>query len=147
MGQLNFSPSSQIYLDTVTIIYSIERFPEYVALLDPMWQQLRVGTLQIITSEITLLETLVMPIRQSNMDLIMRYERLLTASEVSLIPIDQTILKSAANLRATTNLKTPDAIHAATALNADCTLFLTNDAGLRTVSGLSVVVLKDVLNA
>jgi hypothetical protein len=101
MGQLNFSPSSQIYLDTVTIIYSIERFPEYVALLDPMWQQLQVGTLQVITSEITLLETLVMPIRQSNMDLIMRYERLLTASEVSLIPIDQTILKSAANLRAT----------------------------------------------
>ena len=83
---LNFPPSSQIYLDTVTIIYSVERFPQYVALLDPMWQQLREGTLQIITSEITLLETLVMPIRQSNVDLIMRYERLLTASEVSLIP-------------------------------------------------------------
>lgn len=146
MGQLNFSPSSQIYLDTVTIIYSIERFPEYVALLDPMWQQLQVGSLQIITSEITLLETLVMPIRQSNTDLIMRYERLLTASEVSLIPIDQTILKSAANLRATTNLKTPDAIHAATALNMGCSLFLTNDSGFRAIPGLSVVVLKDVLN-
>lgn len=147
MGQLTFSPSSQIYLDTVTIIYSVERFPEYIALLDPMWRQLRVGTLQIITSEITLLETLVMPIRQSNADLVMRYERLLTASEVSLIPIDQTILKSAANLRATTNLKTPDAIHVATALNMGCSLFLTNDSGLRAIPGLSVVVLKDVLNA
>jgi hypothetical protein len=36
MGQLNFSPSIQIDLDTVTIIYSIERFPDYVALLDSM---------------------------------------------------------------------------------------------------------------
>ena len=147
MGQLNFPPSSQIYLDTATIIYSVERFPVYIALLDPMWRQLRSGTLQIITSELTLLETLVMPIRQANTDLILRYERLLTASEMSLIPIDQTILKRAASLRATTNLKAPDAIHAATALNIGCSLFLTNDAGLRTVPGLAVTVLKDVLNA
>ena len=106
-----------------------------------------IGTLQIITSELTLLETLVMPIRQANTDLILRYERLLTASEMSLIPIDQPILTRAASLCATTNLKTPDAIHAATALNIGCSLFLTNDAGLRTVPGLAVTVLKDVLNA
>ncbi len=42
---------------------------------------------------------------------------------------------------------TLDAIHAATALNIGCTGFLTNDAGLRTIPGLSVVVLKDVLNS
>ena len=29
MGQLNLPSSSLIYLDTVAIIYSIERFPEY----------------------------------------------------------------------------------------------------------------------
>jgi predicted nucleic acid-binding protein len=61
--------------------------------------------------------------------------------------ITQTILRDAAHLRATTNIKTPDAIHAATALNVGCTLFLTNDTGLRNVSGLTVVVLEDVLNA
>jgi predicted nucleic acid-binding protein len=38
-------------------------------------------------------------------------------------------------------------LHAATAVNIGCTLFLTNDSGLRTVPGLSVIVLKDVLNA
>ena len=42
--------------------------------------------------------------------------------------------------------KTPDAIHAATALNKGCTVFLTNDAALRKVPGLSTVVLKDMLN-
>jgi predicted nucleic acid-binding protein len=93
------------------------------------------------------METLVMPIKIANTALINDYEQLLTASEIRLIPITQTILKNAANLRATTNLKTPDAIHAASAVETGCTLFLTNDASLRTIPGLSIVVLKDVLNA
>ncbi len=146
MGQLNLPPSSLIYLDTVTIIYSIERFIDYIPLLDPMWQQLRLGTIQIMTSELALLETLVMPIRQANTDLIRRYETLLTSSDLSLIPISQPILKSAADLRATTNLKTPDAIHAATAIATGCTIFLTNDIGFRNVPGLTTVILRDVLN-
>ncbi|WP_256478820.1 hypothetical protein [Chroococcidiopsis sp. CCMEE 29] len=35
---------------------------------------------------------------------------MLLSQTIRLIPIDQTILKEAARLRATTNLKTPDAI-------------------------------------
>jgi len=69
----------------------------------------------------------------------------LLSSEINLIPINQAILKIAANLRAQTNLKTPDAIHAATALNMGCTIFLTNDSGLRKAPELPVVVLNDVL--
>jgi predicted nucleic acid-binding protein len=147
MGYLNLTDSSLVYVDTVIVIYSIEKFPSYFPLLEHLWQKLQTGTIQVMTSEITLLETLVMPIRQSNTDLIRRYEALLFSPEMSLVPINQSILRSAATLRAQTNLKTPDAIHAATALNRSCTLFLTNDVDLRQVPGLSVVVLKDVLNA
>jgi predicted nucleic acid-binding protein len=147
MGRLTLPESSLVYVDTVVVIYSIEKFPGYFSLLDPMWQQLQAGSIQIITSEITLLETLVMPIRQSNTDLIRRYEAMLFFPEISLISVSQTILRSAATLRAQTTLKTPDAIHAATALSTGCNLFLTNDSDLRMVPGLSVVVLKDILNA
>ena len=133
MGQLNLPDSSLVYIDTVIVIYSIEKFPGYFSLLEPMWQKLQARTIQIITSEITLLETLIMPIRQSNTDLIRRYEALLFSPEISLVSVNQTILRSAATLRAQTNLKTPDAIHAATALNKSCTVFLTNDAALRKV--------------
>jgi predicted nucleic acid-binding protein len=145
MGQLNFSPSSLVYVDTVTLIYSVERFPAYIPLLDPMWQQSRSGEIQVITSELTLLETLVMPIRQSNTEMIRRYEALLTTSEVTLIPISQSILRSAATLRARSNLKTPDAIHAATAIDSGCTAFLTNDSGFRNILDLTVIILQDVL--
>ena len=147
MGQLTILQSSLVYVDTVTIIYSVEKFPNYYPLLEPIWLQLQTDKIQIITSELTLLETLILPIRSNATDLIKRYERLLLASKVSSLPINRTILKQAASLRATSNLKTPDAIHAATALSAGCTHFLTNDAGLRNVPGLSVVILNDILNA
>ena len=42
-------------------------------------------------------------------------------------------------------MKTPDAIHAATALRADCALFITNDTDFRRVEDLPVVVLDDLL--
>jgi len=53
-------------------------------------------------------------------------------------------LEIAADLRATTRLKTPDAIHAATALDAGCALFVTNDPAFRRVPRLNVAVLSEV---
>lgn len=146
MGQLNIPANSIVYVDTAIVIYSMERFPDYFPLLEPMWRQLQTSEIQVITSELTLLETLVMPLRNGDTDLIDRYERMLLSSEISLISINQSILKQAANLRSTTNLKTPDAIHAATAINQNCKIFLTNDAGLRNIPVPSVIVLKDLLN-
>jgi predicted nucleic acid-binding protein len=62
-----------------------------------------------------------------------------------LLPITQPILRQAAQLRATTKLRTPDALHAATALDAGCALFVTNDVGFRGVTGLPLVILDDLL--
>jgi predicted nucleic acid-binding protein len=62
-----------------------------------------------------------------------------------LLPITQSILRESARLRATTKLKTPDAIHAATAMSAGIALFVTNDPNFKNVASLPVVVLKDLL--
>ncbi len=51
----------------------------------------------------------------------------------------------AAQLRATSGLKTPDAIHAATALEHGCTLFVTNDPAFRRLTTVPVVILGDLL--
>jgi predicted nucleic acid-binding protein len=42
-------------------------------------------------------------------------------------------------------LKTPDAIHLATAQNAGCALFVTNDGGFRGLAALPLVILDDLL--
>ena len=88
-----------------------------------MWLKLKAGEIEIATGELTILESLVAPIKNSNTILIDAYNQLFLSSEVQLIPITQPVLRTAAHLRATTNIKTPDAIHAATALAQNCSIF------------------------
>lgn len=78
------------------------------------------------------------------------YRNLLTgASDVRLAPITEAVLERAAEIRATTNLKTPDAIHAATALVEGRAVFITNDPAFRRTSalspGMTIVVLDDLI--
>ena len=63
-----------------------------------------------------------------------------------MIPATALLWEQAARLRAMTGLKTPDALHAATALAVGSTLFVTNDGGFRRVAGLPVAVLNEVAN-
>lgn len=75
------------------------------------------------------------------------YEDILLNSDIRLQGIDRPILLDAASLRATMpTLRTPDAIHAATARSVQCDLFLTNDRGLKLVPGLPVAFLDDVVS-
>ena len=67
------------------------------------------------------------------------YEALLLSSEVNLIPINPSILKNAATLRAQHNLKTPDAIHMASAVASGCAAFLTNDKLLKAPKEIRVL--------
>ncbi len=66
---------------------------------------------------------------------------------MELIPATLAIWEDAARIRATTGLKTPDALHAASALQAGCALFLTNDSDYRRVQGLPITVLDDLVEA
>ena len=146
MGQLTLPNAARVYIDTVTVIYAIEQAPTYGVLLNPLWNSLQAGNLEIFTSELTLMETLIMPMRNSDTFLIDAYERLLRSPQMQLLPINQIILKEAARLRAiTSSLRTPDAIHAATAIASGCAQFLTNDRPLRIIANLPIVILDEVL--
>ena len=146
MGQLSLPSSGAIYLDASVVIYSVEKIEPYWNLLQPVWQSARLGAVTLMGSELLLLETLVKPIQNGDKLLETTFRELLTNSlEVQLVPITLTVLEQAIQLRATIGLKTPDAIHAAIALQVECRLFLTNDPVFRRISGLSAVVLKDVL--
>ena len=145
MGALTLPDDGPIYLDANGFIYSVERVEPYRALLAPMWRQAQAGVFNIVSSELALLETLVKPLREGNTVLEALFRRLFDANEVSLIPATRALWEEAARLRAVTGLRTPDALHAATALRARCTLFVTNDGAFRRVTGLPVVVLDDFL--
>ncbi len=123
----------------------MERIEPYRILLEPMWRQAQAGQFVIVRSELVVLETLVTPLREGDTVLEQLFRALLHAREVRLIPATLSLWEHAVRLRTTTGLKTPDALHAATALDVASTLFVTNDGDFRRVEGLPVVVLADLL--
>lgn len=146
MGSLTLPPpGGRIYLDANTFIYSVERVDPYFPIVRPIWQASARGELTTRSSELLTVESLTGPLKRAQPRLVNLYERVL-GQEVELIPVTRAILRSSAALRAAHGLKTPDAIHAATALDAGCDLFVTNDDIFKRIPGLPVVTLKDVLN-
>jgi predicted nucleic acid-binding protein len=144
VGALSLPASGLVYVDANPIIYTVEMHPVYGPLLQPLWLAAQARTIDVVTSELALMETLIRPLKSSNTPLQRDYERALLGTDMRLLPITQSVLREAARLRATTRLKTPDARHAATALDAGCALFITSDAGFRGIASLPLVILDDL---
>ena len=126
-------------IDTAIFIYFIEKNPRFLPLIDPLFREADDGTRELVTSALTLLEVLVVPLRARNRSLADRYEALLTRSRgIRLVDMTRDQLRAAAQLRATTGFKTPDALQVAAAIGTGCRTFLTNDRRLPSVSGLQI---------
>ncbi len=120
MGALTLPASGLVYIDTMTLIYTVERYPAYLPLLEPLWRTAQAGSIEIVSSELTLMEALVGPLKSGDASLEKAFEQALLGTDMRLLPITQAILREAARLRATTKLRTPDALHLATARHAGC---------------------------
>ena len=145
MGPLILPRGASVYVDVQIVIYSVENHPVYQALLEPLWFAHALGQVVVNTSELTLSEVLVMPFRLRDGKLRREYEQLLLRFDVRLRAVNRRVLVRAARLRAETKkLRTPDAVHAATAELRRCDFFLTNDAVFQRVQRLRSVYLKDV---
>ncbi|MCU1223929.1 MAG: PilT protein-like protein [Edaphobacter sp.] len=133
-------------LDTAPLIYFIEKHPVYLPLLQPFFEAVECGDIEIVTSTLTLTEVLVHPLRRGDQVLARQYSRiLLNASHVQTLAVSPVIASEAAHLRASRGYKTPDAIQLATAQSGHATFFVTNDEALSNPSGLQIVVLKNLL--
>lgn len=141
---MSLPTSGRVYLDAACWIYTVEPHPVYAPLLRPLWADMAAGRVTVVTSELTLMEVLVGANRANDSALEADYRRTLGNSLVHLVPIDPAVLGGAAKLRTGRSaLRTPDAIHLATADLNGCVAFVTNDKSLR-ASFSNVVVLNDV---
>ena len=136
-----------IYVDANVVIYTVEKHPRYSPALRPLWSAVAADQ-RVIVSELILLETLVGPYRAKDSQLAADYETFLRLPGVELVPISPSILREAARLRSQwPRLRSPDAIHAATAFSRSAVCLLTNDFGFRNISGLIVTVLDEILDS
>jgi predicted nucleic acid-binding protein len=146
VGSLTLPGTGSAYADANVFIYTVEHIDPYRIVLDAFWRDVQSAHTSVLTSELSALEVLVRPIREGNIALEAAFRAVLFSSpDVQMLPVTISVLERAAQLRATTSLKTPDAIHAATALEHGCMLFVTNDATFRRVPGLPVTILADLL--
>ena len=134
-------------IDTAVFIYLIEEEPRFLPHILPLFAEADQGKRELVTSALTLFEVLVVPYRAGNRQLAERYEALLTRGQgIRMIELTRDQLRAAAQLRAATGAKTPDALHLVSALGAGCKTFVTDDRRLPTVPGLRVIQLSSYLD-
>ena len=132
-------------LDTAPVIYFVEKHPQYDALVTEIFRRIDNDLLVGITSVITFTEVLIQPIRRGDTKLQQEYsELLLHSANFETMPIDADTARRAATLRAVYNLRTPDALQIATALEFNCQAFLTNDLQHKRVTELRMLILDEL---
>ena len=125
----------KVYLDTCCVIYLLEDVPVFS---EQIRKFMAINTDAILcVSPLVRLEALVKPTIDGNIALIADYEIFL--ADQQWLTIGDVEFDRALGLRACHKIKSPDALHLATAMQYDCVEFWTNDERLRqAATGMAV---------
>jgi len=135
-----------IGLDTMVFIYHFEENQVYSPLTFSIFESLEKGDFHGVTSILTLLKILVKPKKENDSLLTERYKLLLeTFPNLQVKVLNENIADIASSLRAKYNLNTPDAIQIATSLEVKANVFITNDATLKKIKEIKVLLLSEML--
>jgi predicted nucleic acid-binding protein len=134
-----------IGLDTSIFIYFLENNERYGPLAQVTINGIEKGKWQGITSTITLMEITVRPWQLGRESAAREYEAVLVHfPNLSIVDVDRSVARAAAQLRAKYNVAPPDALQVAASLNFGAKAFLTNDKRLSRLQELiDILVLDD----
>ena len=145
MGSLRdkLQAAQTVGLDSAIFIYHFEEHPHYKAPCAEVFDLMEAGAIRAVTSTVTLIEVLVQPLTKGEQELCSRYEQYLRfGPSLTLRSLDPDLALRAAQLRSRYQIRTPDAIQLAAAIEFGARLFLTNDDRLRKVTEIEVIVLE-----
>jgi len=122
---------SRVLLDTMALIYFLERHPRYGVIARRIFQRIEAGEITALVSSLIFAELLVPLYRRGDLQSVRGLQnRLRNFRHLRVQDLTADISAEAARLRAQYGLRTPDAIHGATALAGGADGILTNDTGL-----------------
>ena len=131
-------------LDTVVFIYAFERHPRFGPCAQTVFQALEDGVCRGIASVLALGEVLTGAKRAEDESLLLHYRAVFERFPGLLtVDIDREVMEWMSTLRARYGIPTPDAVHIGTALAYGARAFVTNDARLRSVKEIDVLILSD----
>ncbi len=132
---------TSVYLDSCMIIGLIEGDATQRRVLKN-----RLRDQLVFSSELTRMETRLLPIRNDDKVCLRKFDRFFELCEM--IPLDCAVFERATMLRARNGIQTPDALHLAAAIEGGCQEFWTNDKRLRVVAHNFLTILDwDALGA
>ncbi len=129
-------PEKQCYtLDTVTIIYFLEKHPRYYQIAKEIFKKIETGKISANISTLVFTELLVPAYRTKEYKHAEKIVHILSNfPNLKIIPINTKISTVAAKIRAVHGIRTPDAIHIATALESKSSGIITNDKEFKKVA-------------
>ena len=136
------------YLDSNVFIYALKGAEPFGTPLRNLFKMMDDARIESISSELVLAEVLVGPFRNRNLEEERQCRRFLRPRRgLKLCSVSSEILEQSARLRAQhSRLRTPDAIHLATAELTRCEIFLTNDLKLASLGSIEVIPLSSLLS-
>ncbi len=126
-----------VVVDSAPLIYLLDDHPHFASKFEGLFKLYEQGAVEIAISTIAMAEVLAGPFKQGQAVLAKRYEKALGSFDV--VPVSQEIAVMAARLRATSGLRLPDALQAATALETGAVALVTHDRDFSRLSGLRVL--------
>jgi predicted nucleic acid-binding protein len=134
-----------IAADTMVFIYHLQDHPRYAATTLAILDAWESGSVEGVTSVISLAEVLVKPLREKRQQAADDYRRLLRAfPNLRLLALTADIAEEAARLRALHGLALPDMIQIASAIAEGAGGFITNDPALQRITEIEVLLLDNV---
>jgi uncharacterized protein len=125
----------RLYLDSVFIIYLVERVPPYDAAVTA---RVTVPGVDVVASELGRMECLIKPLQNKDAATVQNFQTFFASNVKQLVTLNRAVFERAAAIRAQYSaIKTPDAIHLAAAVDSACDIFLTNDHQLRAFTGIT----------
>ena len=130
-----------IYLDSNVVIRLIEGDPATRAPLEARLAPYRGVAGSLLTSRLTRLECRVKPLRDGDATLLGLYDAFFAGPEVAVLELTAAVVEKATDIRAALKIKTPDALHLATAAVSGATAVITGDRDLVRYTEVPVEVL------
>ena len=96
MGTLTLPAAGLVHVDANPLIYSVENHPAYGPLLQSLWQAAKAKSIEVVSSDLVLMEVLVGPLKRGDSALAQTYEQALSGTDIRLLPITHPILRQAA---------------------------------------------------
>ena len=151
MGKINSVldriAGKSVYIDTNLFIYFLDQNTHFFPIASELLEAVEKGVFIAFTGDLTVAEALVKPYKTKDNFIIHQFKAFFnTENFLSVLSHNSEAFDLCSQIRAESNMKFADALHYATAIQAGCQFFITNDKGIRSNDLIEVILINELMD-